>query len=700
MSRIEEIESVWERIDDGDMSPDEVRVAYLRVYEGRVTLAAEVAKAYTIKDLKRMVHSWSAQKKAEWVAAYVDAELDRFAFLVDPVLSVGVGSIASMSREDYITIHDGRRHEERVRVLARLDEEHLRAHAAKVAERRADFERATTAPQTLPDFIRYLTVHEMAVMDLDDEMLARFDRLSWEAAQERIAAARRNAAKIKEIDLGDKGLSVEESFHTKRGVPVWLVKIDGGRVDRGTFKNLQAGARKLGGGWSRYSSAFMFYNEADANTFAGVTDGGADATERMQRREAELRERAADRLAQYAIRTDGRATDALTADRLANTVRRANAASRAEASARDDIALAAMIQSVATAIADGTARALAGLRYVTQIVELRDALRGAWIDATRYEADGRYVPIENRRDVVVGDIRCAKVPYPHIFKLDAQSLLRETKGKRGVSGDRKTLQTMLERDAGEMDIIRPRVAREANALVSLLEKAGWRHDPRWKPAVDRYKRFVAIGVTTHAILRHTLRELFPHYVAPTEADPITMAERELIGMKIPGFFPTPVEPVGMHMAELVNPRSGEVGCEPGAGTGHLIEAILSKYPDAHIGYFEIMYNLRRILRMKFGENEQVFESGLSFLVDQDRRWDWFIMNPPFEKQADEIFVKRAYSLLNEGGRIVSIVSMGTARSDKFLGWLESVGGYVESLLPAGTFRDAGTNVPAAIVVID
>jgi len=79
-----------------------------------------------------------------------------------------------------------------------------------------------------------------------------------------------------------------------------------------------------------------------------------------------------------------------------------------------------------------------------------------------------------------------------------------------------------------------------------------------------------------------------------------------------------------------------------------------------------------------------------------------IMNPPFEHAQDIQHVQHAYQFLAEGGTLVSIMSEGTffrENAQDFRGWLNELSGYDEDL-PAGAFKESGTNVKTRIVVIN
>jgi len=91
------------------------------------------------------------------------------------------------------------------------------------------------------------------------------------------------------------------------------------------------------------------------------------------------------------------------------------------------------------------------------------------------------------------------------------------------------------------------------------------------------------------------------------------------------------------------------------------------------------------------------------MADDWQRFDFVIMNPPFEELQDVDHVQHAYKMLSNGGTLVSIMSespffRNDTKSKNFREWLELVGGYSEKL-PEGSFKESGTGVNCRLVVI-
>jgi len=76
-------------------------------------------------------------------------------------------------------------------------------------------------------------------------------------------------------------------------------------------------------------------------------------------------------------------------------------------------------------------------------------------------------------------------------------------------------------------------------------------------------------------------------------------------------------------------------------------------------------------------------------------FDSIIMNPPFKMWQDIKHIQHAATLLAEGWRLVAICANGPKQRAKLMPiadeWIE---------LPSKAFKTEGTNVNAAIIVID
>lgn len=161
------------------------------------------------------------------------------------------------------------------------------------------------------------------------------------------------------------------------------------------------------------------------------------------------------------------------------------------------------------------------------------------------------------------------------------------------------------------------------------------------------------------------------------------------------FFPTPKN-IAMRLVSLANIKIGDVLLEPSAGDG----AILDCFPKEN-GYvaLELMEeNCRKLLQKGYSVIQK------DFLTVEKLDVDRIIMNPPFTKHQDVLHILHAWNILNDGGRLVSIVSESPFfREDKisveFREWLNEWNAEVIDL-DSGVFKESGTMVKTRIIVVD
>lgn len=159
------------------------------------------------------------------------------------------------------------------------------------------------------------------------------------------------------------------------------------------------------------------------------------------------------------------------------------------------------------------------------------------------------------------------------------------------------------------------------------------------------------------------------------------------------FFPTPKNIV-TDMLSMVTINKNDILMEPSAGQGN----ILDEFPkeNSYIAV-ELMPENCNILRNK---GYTVIQN--DFLLINDHA-DIIIMNPPFSKQQDIKHIKHAWSLLNAGGTLISIVSESpffriTNEAKDFRSWLTENNADIIDL-NSGDFKTSGTNVKTRIIKV-
>ena len=147
--------------------------------------------------------------------------------------------------------------------------------------------------------------------------------------------------------------------------------------------------------------------------------------------------------------------------------------------------------------------------------------------------------------------------------------------------------------------------------------------------------------------------------------------------------------------------------EPSAGQGAIIEAILRIQLERKnpIDYCELMPVNQLIMekKIKGGLNAKFINADF-LTLEPTKRYDRIIANPPFQNNQDIAHIMRMYDFLKPGGILVSVASTHWQKSEnrkeiEFRDWLKSKKNDIDEV-PAGSFKESGTNVAGVIVIIN
>lgn len=138
--------------------------------------------------------------------------------------------------------------------------------------------------------------------------------------------------------------------------------------------------------------------------------------------------------------------------------------------------------------------------------------------------------------------------------------------------------------------------------------------------------------------------------------------------------------------------------EPSAGLGRLYRAIRKLSPTCEIVLVENAPQIAGEL-YRLTEHDSAAKLVQADFLECTRQrlgtFDSILMNPPFKMWRDIKHITHAATLLNAGGRLVSLCAAGPRQREKLMPivtqWID---------LPPGSFKESYTNVSAAIVVID
>lgn len=175
-------------------------------------------------------------------------------------------------------------------------------------------------------------------------------------------------------------------------------------------------------------------------------------------------------------------------------------------------------------------------------------------------------------------------------------------------------------------------------------------------------------------------------------------ERALIGVQIPGFFPTP-EAIAQQIVKEAGIKQGTRTLEPSAGIGNI--ALAAREAGALVDCVELRPQLVEILQLK----ELSVRRGNFLEMTPDASYQAVILNPPFENGQDAAHIRQAYDWLVAGGKLVAIASNAVTFNEKdvykrFRAWLDEVGGTIEPL-PDHAFLTAfrPTTVKTVMIVV-
>lgn len=162
------------------------------------------------------------------------------------------------------------------------------------------------------------------------------------------------------------------------------------------------------------------------------------------------------------------------------------------------------------------------------------------------------------------------------------------------------------------------------------------------------------------------------------------------------FFATPSE-LAKQLVELADIQPHHTWLEPSVGQAAIADLMLSISKD-HVVVERMPENIKVLLRKGYAPIEGDF---LLQSVETIGLFDRIVANPPFTKNQDIAHIQHMHSLLNPGGKLVSIASKSwTFGSQKkqiaFREWLDEIGATITEV-PAGAFKESGTNISSVII---
>jgi predicted RNA methylase len=657
--------------------------------------AAEIVSRLTIKEINTFIYSHPGSNKSQLVKSMTEAISQSFD-ICEGMLSYGW------------TWGDDKKADPRKEALkVRFDSTTPEMYQAWKDERKAKaaaFKKAMENPETLEEFNTF--VRRKGEAELTTEQREIFDELRTGITKEQKAAAAERKAQISAVAMDNTEMVICETVHTKKNIPLWVVRLSE-RVERHIYQDLNNRAKQLGGYYSSYNkggaiAGFTFERKEAAELFTQIKDGDVNAAELRQAINAEKTQERAENLQAKAEAINEKATEELNKDRKDNTARRARMATSAENRAAADIVFSITLNKIAEGIQAGTVKHLEKLTTIAQLEELESLLSAAkW----------RYIRDKN----INGDkfeftpevIDFAEYPHPVIYKeyiFATLNKLQHDKGKKLAAARMAKRINRLHPETQFLTVTEGQPLEDFKTLFLWASNGidKWECE-RYRNANLRLERIKRLGITTIFELRAALRELvrIKEGVQLTDEQKkqqqIRELERQFVGKKIDGFFPTPTE-LANEIVRKAGIVEGNTILEPSAGLGHLAEAITEAHPENELTCIETYHPLVEALRLKG------FNAFSADFLQCTGNYDKIIMNPPFENLQDIDHVLKAWELLNSGGRIVAIMAgnkqRDTAKVNDFMQFVEQFGTWEQN--PSGSFTSAfrPTGVNTITVILD
>ncbi|MCA9135684.1 MAG: hypothetical protein KDB00_02970 [Planctomycetales bacterium] len=690
------------KLHDQSVTIADVHEGFSRLLEGKDEFILDLIKRFKAPDLKVLaarLGDWNAKSQSK----NENAESIYRRMLHDYHFS---DSFSYQMGQDYFLELSGQ-------VLSQTADD-LKNHFCRRTESSAAREKELLNPETISEFRTF--IREKGESQLSNEQLAQFDRLHADASRKRRKEEKQShtVEKFESGELSDIEFTITEGFHTKKQIPLFIVQI-GGRVERSTFSELKTKAKMIGGWYSSFvkdQSGFQFYDRETADRFVSLSGTSVDRTDVLQARKTRKELNASERLHELAAEMLTRAEESIEASKnsLQNTARRADIQAGVRGRAYASQTLARSIHSIAEALSNGEANYLDGIRHRTQIEALDTVLYLArWArvraienrDGERSFAHAARCEKEEGRPYREDDIRHATYPFPSLSKRQLYEAIEHCKLKPGQKQSAARMEKRLRSEKEEYVTFQEDYdIQQVSDFISRAKSTGFDTDYLQR-SVERFSRLRRANIFDIHELRAALREYLPHTSEVRGDDPVSIAERELIGKKLPGFFPTPPAVVA-EMLELAAIGRGDRILEPSCGKGDIVQAIQREHPESPVTAIEFNRTLEDVLGAKG------IEATFGDFLEHFGQYDRAVMNPPFENGADIDHVRHAYGQLADGGRLVSVMSEGPFfREDKkataFRKWLDKLGGKsVQLTEDAFNGHDAfrQTGVRARLVVID
>lgn len=170
------------------------------------------------------------------------------------------------------------------------------------------------------------------------------------------------------------------------------------------------------------------------------------------------------------------------------------------------------------------------------------------------------------------------------------------------------------------------------------------------------------------------------------------------------FFGTPDNRADI-MVQIADIQEYDMVLEPEAGQGAIIKAIHRKHPGHLVHYCELM-ELNRSVLAKLSNVQYITDNFLKLGRSEVTTgvFHKIIANPPFSKNQDITHIMQMWDCLAPGGRIVTMASKhwqisSNNKETKFSQFIYEIDADIQEV-PAGEFKESGTNISTVMITID
>jgi len=675
------------KIRKGETTASELIEFFELVRQNKKEVIEDIEKSYTLEQLKKEAYIVGGGKKKDYAERLYDRALS--SFLVRDEM-VSYSPFSGQTYEGQLAI-----------AVAKTTDKDIQNYADKFQKDYARYDKVKNNPETDEEIREH--GRKYGVKNLTKQQLQRYEELLAEDELKRQAEEAARKGTVKRVEIGDTSMDIQQTKHTKTGADLWVVRLSD-RVEKDVYQQLNTAAKRLGGYYSSYRGGgaipgFQFKTEDDAKQFVALRDGD------VQKQKEDKIESASERLKAAAERKAEAAQEELNKDRNTNTVRRARMANSAEEKAKGQIKWAATLERLAELLKAGELKYLAKVQAVSQL-ETLDMIWGR-ARADRFQAqEGPKRSDEFPRDIEK-DIDFVQYPYPKYWGSNLKSRILSVQNKPGIKmAAARLLKGIDKLDTSEkMVVVR---GGRIDDLRKIAQAQGEKYDAEYVgEPIAHYDRMQRMGITTLPLLKMALREFAKVKSAGDQAIStqeeaemdLRKQEREFVGRKYDGFFPTPM-PLVDELLRLADIQPGDEVLEPSAGIGHIADAIKRAHPDAQLQVVELVAEMAQLLEKK-GHN---VDQGDFLSYRPEKRFDVVVMNPPFEKDADIEHVMHAWQLLKPGGRLVAIMAGNKdgqgKKKEAFREMVDKYGTIERN--PEGAFKSAfrSTGVNTVTVVLD